>query len=152
MTHHEGSSWLDDLMNARLLLPPLTHPFIFMSLHILNAVSEWPRWWSFVLQKTRTSTGCEELDYAHGVLANWPCFALHLHSSILFCSLQQQAIIKAIKTNPPEDCRPCNDRGTDQMGLSDLVIIIVKLTVSLYNLTILHFTLYLRVLCVLLCC
>ena len=134
-------------VSLRLLLPPPPPPpppppilrLIFMKLHSLNAVSEWPGWWSIILQKAHSSTDCEELQYTHWVLAGWPPhrFALLLHLSILFCTLQQQAIIKTTKTKPPEDCRPCNDRGAGHCIYANVIILVASN--SLYHCTILLF-------------
>ena len=138
----------NQLLCARWVLDYYCSPrFTFMKLHSLNAVAEWPGWWSIILQKAHSSTNCEELQYTHWVLAGWPHFVLLLHLSILFCSLQQQAIIKTTKTKPPEDCRPCNDGRTGQCIYAIFIILVAsKLTASLYNLAILHSTLYLCVL------
>ena len=130
----------NQLLCARLVLDYYCSPrFIFMKLHSLNAVAEWPAagWWSIILQKAHSSTNCEELQYTHWVLAGWPRFALLLHLSILFCSLQQQAIIKTTKTKPPEDCRPCNDGRTGQCIYANVIILVAS--DSLYHCTMLLF-------------
>ena len=72
--------------------------------------------------------------HLHCVLAGWPRFALLLHLSILFCSLQQQAIIKTTKMKPPECCRPCNDGGLGQCIYANIIILVAS--DSLYHSTI----------------
>ena len=65
-----------------------------------------------------------------------------------YLAMQQQTIIKTTKTNPPEDCRPCINRETGQCILANIIILVASN--SLYhctNLTILHSSLYLWVLC-----
>ena len=99
-----------------------------------------PYWTSLRLianQKAHSSTDCEELLYAHGILAGKPHFALLLHLFILFSSLQQQAVIKATKMNQSEDCRPCHDGGTGQCIYANFIKLIASN--SLHHCTILVF-------------
>ena len=58
----------------------------------------------------------------------------------LFCSppaLCRPSSRLATKANPPEDCRPCNDGGTGQCILANIIILVAS--DSLYHCTILLF-------------
>ena len=129
--HQECSWWPDESKN---IIAPTPHlRFLFMDLHCSIWVAELI---SFILQKARTSTDCEKLQCAHGVLASWHTSPPLLHLSILFCTLQQQAIIKTTKT-ATWGLQTLQWQRNRPVRLSNIIILVAS--TSLYHCTILLF-------------